>query len=573
MRFLPLAPRPDRFLPALEAILRGFATNALLHHCSPLQYMRIVSALALAVDAKMAALPTRAPAFVSALQQVFTRVLADQRGRPALPSQLFLAFAAVVLHADPASRKDESAAARPTSTSAESAISFVRKTVAELQQPLANFSEQPELLCFESRNRSTIATVFVVCTIPRFVADYLPPAQIALIRRALELCMRTSLNQPEQIPSTHFVFHKQLCKCISEYPTTLASAHAQFIHTERACETNVHFLTNLAEQGATSNTICRFVYTAVTGSQFTSHSPVAYVSVLSLINVNSSLLLRAAVRRLAPSIARDTQALGALVKLSLVILVSRQRIDATENRAVFVLRFMSHVLAKRVEEETSVQTSFSAEALQELWISLAKGTIACIERETETETIVFAIVECLAHLTAQKEAMFKAAQDYLLRTLPKVMLEKYLFRDMPKFVEKRILHVAIALDALSKAACDKRAYETLSQAITKCADHVESGSRAERLVGVFVLRCLTRCSEQVVNVALDKMTSFIATNKQRKAMFLPLVRAAVLGMDTAKKDVCVEWMMRVFGDMTQAHPDSVITADAVETMKSRLAKL
>lgn len=238
MRFLPLAPRPDRFLPALEAILRGFATNALLHHCSPLQYMRIVSALALAVDAKMAALPTRAPAFVSALQQVFTRVLADQRGRPALPSQLFLAFAAVVLHADPASRKDESAAARPTSTSAESAISFVRKTVAELQQPLANFSEQPELLCFESRNRSTIATVFVVCTIPRFVADYLPPAQIALIRRALELCMRTSLNQPEQIPSTHFVFHKQLCKCISEYPTTLASAHAQFIHTERACETN-----------------------------------------------------------------------------------------------------------------------------------------------------------------------------------------------------------------------------------------------------------------------------------------------------------------------------------------------
>lgn len=534
--------------------------------------MHITSALVLAVELKTSALPRDARAFVSALQLVFSRVLADQSNGGALPSELFLAFAAVVLHAD-AALQDHKSPARARYTSATPSFRYVRQTVAKLQQQLASFSDQPELLCFESRNRSVIAAVFVISTIPQFVTDCLPAAQIGFIRRSLELCMRTSLSQCEHNPSNDFVFHQQVCKCISEYPTTLASAHVQLIHRERACETNVHFLTNLAAQGASSNTICRFVYTAIMGSEFTPYAAVAYVSMLSLINVNTSLLLRGARRRLAPCIAQDTHALRALVQLTMVILVNKQLIASTRKRVVFVLRFTSHVLAKRMEEERSTPRIFAPEALQELWVSFARAMVACIESVTEAETVVFAIVECLSHLVAQKEVMFGAARDYLLGNLPEVLLERYLFRDKPTLVEERIMHVVISLDALSKAASDKRSYETLIHAITKCADHVKSGSRAERLVGVFALRCLTRCSEQVVNVALDKMTSFIATNKQRKEMFLPLVRAAVLGMDTGKKDVCVAWMMRIFGDMTQAQPHSIINADAEDKMKSRMAKL
>ncbi|KAI0560240.1 hypothetical protein FGB62_120g126 [Gracilaria domingensis] len=193
-----------------------------------------------------------------------------------------------------------------------------------------------------------------------------------------------------------------------------------------------------------------------------------------------------------------------------------------------------------------------------------------VDGHPRSEPMLSASIQCVSQLMTQGDASTKFAASYLRESFTKVLIENYLFRDMPITMRERLVHVVHFLDAIASTTEDAQIFETFLTTLIESAEKV--GGKADRMVGILLLRCLTRCDEKVVSVALDKMTSFIGTNRHRKETFLPLVRAAVLGLDTAKKDVCVVWMMRLFGDMKQQQVQRTRPTAAVGT-NMRTAKL
>eukprot|EP00737_Agarophyton_chilense_P002194 gb/GEZJ01002494.1/.p1 GENE.gb/GEZJ01002494.1/~~gb/GEZJ01002494.1/.p1 ORF type:complete len:743 (-),score=71.05 gb/GEZJ01002494.1/:4738-6966(-) len=570
----------ERFVNLLHAILRGSAQRHTTHHLPPHTCLATISSLSSLFYRHNSNRAHLRQPFLRPLLTVFRHHAARIDDATDFSRLFFLLACASVLRFINNVSHHHHHVHKPITSHplCKPLIQFVNQILATFEPQICALVHTDHLNLFHSSHTTSISIIFIISSISLTASKFLSSARIQLIRRSIQTCMQTTkgtiLHQHSKSTVSHAALHHHICRAITTHSNTLASAYANFIQQERSFQTAIHFLSSLVSPPPASQSTFHFVLIVIATTTVTPDIAVAYASILSFFDFETPLLQLTVIPRLSSSVASDDQATKALVQLTTVVLVnSSTSVSDIHRRLLFLVRFLSQVLSIRDGALASTVSSPKCvldEDAQNLWQVFVREMIAVIQTNLHSEHVVSAAVQCLSQLVGQRDICTKLAAEHLKSALTTVLVATYLFRDISTVMEKRLLHVVLFLDAVATTTFDRESFKAFLTTLVESAD--KQGVQADRIVGVLLLRCLTQCDEKVVSVALGKLTSFIGTSTHRKETFLPLVRAAVLGLDTGKKDVCVVWIMRLFGDLRQRQSPNASAAATVGT-NMRAAKL
>lgn len=435
-------------------------------------------------------------------------------------------------------------------------LDCVRDTIKYRMGILNQFGLSSGLQTSSSSNWDAITILLLSSSVSAFVVRVLDSEELHNFRLAIE-CLISQATKERSVGKDSDAYHLQVHRCIKKHSITLGSAFARVVARERSVYSCIGFLQSLISQNATNLSACRFVFAAGMTCKWTPDISLAFLDVLSLARNQTVSTRESATQSLGAVICKDIDVISMLGEMVLCV-IAEPTYHGDHARANYLLRGLATVFAERRKKAMHVAdrgkpisaNSARNEEAETRWVLLVAHIMEAFKQNAGEEEFALACIDCFSRIMELKEITWCLAGQELIQKLPKVLLEDYLFVDLPVQQEKRLIHVVVVLDIICEKIADEETYSKFMAALMNNASRI--GERSDRIVGVLLLRCMTRCNEEVLDVALKAVTEFVGSNTDRKYRFLPLIRTAVLGADTAKKDKCVQWILEVFGNLTKS---------------------
>ena len=426
---------------------------------------------------------------------------------------------------------------------------FIDSVLSSHLEIVSALGKLPKDVLIPKRLEPAVTMLVLLSWIPSCFSSLASSQQLRVIREATQVLMATSCHSlSTTTASPEVAFNIMVQETVAKHHNAIEESYARIVQAERCFASALGFLSELASEYPTRTLPFSTTITTAGVCKYLPDVAVGFIDILSLSRNHTRTVFIFVNEKLAPHVSTDSSSIRILLKL-VVSLMCQLSSKKHLHRASFLLSTLSSVLKSSITARQDASLLHVHEENEAMWLWLVNLIIEHLQRNVDSSNYVSACMSLSARVIRSANRELLSARESLLTRLPELLVQHFIFEEKLGNRRRRLLQTLLILDAISQSPSIEAYFRKWLSMIGEAGK--QGGIEAERTAGLLLFRAVVKCHPSLVGVSIDGASAFIGSDVSRKERLLPLAQAAVLGTDSGRKAVCVEWILECFGDLAR----------------------